>query len=588
MEERAVTPRGFWTWILVLAASVHGIGILRTLLPAQDGLKFLRVAKEFQTQPWADVVRNSDQHPLYPASIALVESAVEMALGRGPTAWRVSAQLVSSLASVALLVPLFYLTRLLFDEATARLGVVLFVLLPGPAALGHDTLSDALALLGFTTALWLGLVAIRTRGLRPAIGCGLAAGLGYWTRPEVAVLPVAVLAAAGLGWLTHGLWRKSSVRGDGQTRDEAEYIAESLSPSPLAGEGGGRGSGWPVHLTWPPHANPRPQGGRESEARGRRTIASPAPVAALFAALAIVFLAMVGSYALVKGEVSEKLALRKSVPIASKGRLIRTVPQWLPPGLADPRWDFSAKEERAAAIGPARGILQLVRAYAEQLGWCLLPLAAWGAWRARAGAGRGLIAVYVILFAAVLVRHAMSLGYLSGRHVMTLVLATLPWAAAGILALARDVATRLNWDELTRRTRAAFGLSALVALGLFVQAKPAHASRWGHWAAGKWLSEHAHRADAVLDTRGWASFISGCNSYDFWHVRQALTDSKLSYIVVASDELAARSRRAETLRAILAYAAEPVAAFPDRETSGEPGVWIYRFHRPESWEGLHP
>jgi hypothetical protein len=77
-------------------------------------------------------------------------------------------------------------------------------------------------------------------------------------------------------------------------------------------------------------------------------------------------------------------------------------------------------------------------------------------------------------------------------------------------------------------------------------------------------------------------------AYDFWHVRQAFTDSKLSYIVVGEDELSANSKRAATLRAVLAYAAEPVAAFPQRQGGDDLGVWIYRFHRPASWEGLLP
>ena len=59
--------------IVVLAAVLHGISISRSLLPAQDGLKFIRIARQFQNDPWPDVVRDTDQHPLYPALIAAVE-----------------------------------------------------------------------------------------------------------------------------------------------------------------------------------------------------------------------------------------------------------------------------------------------------------------------------------------------------------------------------------------------------------------------------------------------------------------------------------------------------------------------------------
>jgi hypothetical protein len=506
---------------LLLAASVHGVGIARTALPAQDGLKFLRIAREFSLRPWEDVVRDADQHPLYPAAVAVVRPLVAPVFGPGPDGWRIAAQLVSALASIALLWPLFHVARALFDETTARLTVVLFVLLPGPAAIGHETLSDALALLGFVTALWLGEIALRTHTVHSVVGCGLAAGCGFWARPEVAVLPLAI----GLT----GLAATKSV------------------------------SGW-----------------------GRRWTG--------LATLSVVFLAMVGSYALLKGEVSEKLALRKAIPVAEKTRVTRKVAQWLPPGLDDARWDFSAKEEsdQPAHLGPAGAAIRSARAWTEGMGWIFAPLTLWAAWRLKAGAGRTLVGVYVALFGALLVRHGMSLGYVSDRHALTLVVATLPWAAAGTLAVGRNVAAWRRWNEATQRQRAALALSALVGLGLMVQSKPAHASRWGHLAAGRWLAMHAKSGDAVLDTRGWAAFLAGRPAYDYWHVRQALTDAKLAYVVVGADELKARSRRGATLRAVLAFAAEPVAAFPEREEGCGLGVWVYRFHRPDSWEGLVP
>ncbi|HEX8203754.1 MAG TPA: hypothetical protein VF590_24975, partial [Isosphaeraceae bacterium] len=106
-------------WIVLLAAVLHLIGIARSPLPAQDGLKFLRVARQFHHQPWADVVRASDQHPLYPALIALAQPAIGRVIGPGPDSWRLAAQGVSALASLALLAPLFGLARLAFDDETA-------------------------------------------------------------------------------------------------------------------------------------------------------------------------------------------------------------------------------------------------------------------------------------------------------------------------------------------------------------------------------------------------------------------------------------------------------------------------------------
>ena len=91
--------------ILLLAASFHAWFISRTLLPAQDGLKFIRFAGQFQTDPWCDVIRGADVHPLYPALVAAVEPVVARFLERGPDAWRIAAQLVASLASIGIARP---------------------------------------------------------------------------------------------------------------------------------------------------------------------------------------------------------------------------------------------------------------------------------------------------------------------------------------------------------------------------------------------------------------------------------------------------------------------------------------------------
>jgi hypothetical protein len=128
--------------------------------------------------------------------------------------------------------------------------------------------------------------------------------------------------------------------------------------------------------------------------------------------------------------------------------------------------------------------------------------------------------------------------------------------------------------------------AAALATSLALQVKEPHPSRWGHWAAGRWLAGHARPGEAVLDTRGWAAFVSGLPGYDYWHVRQALTDARLAFVVVGDDELRAPSRRAATLRAVLAHAAEPASTFPETRGGRGAGVWVFRYKKPASWEGL--
>jgi hypothetical protein len=526
----------------LLAASLHAMAVAQTLLPAQDGLKFIRIARQFQVDPWSDVVRGSDAHPLYPALIALAEPIAAGLVGRGPDAWRIAAQGVSVVAAVGLVIPIYFLTRSLFDRATAILAAAIAGFLPRVAELGRDTLADSLGLFATFLALMLGARALRDGHRWSAVGSGLAAGLGYLARPEVILAPGAI----GLAWIV-GLGRRSW-------------------RSALAG--------------------------------------LPAVVITVGATLALV-----GSYAVVKGEISEKLAVRHGAALGPQRILIRSVPQQVPRGLDDPRWDFSPKEEtdhiaiRDWKVAASRIGLK----WWEDLCWFFAVMTIWGLLRQRyarslspdrdghAGRPRGvegrLLLLFIAVHATALIRHSADLGYLSGRHVMPLVLAATPWAAAGTLVCGRSLAGGFAWGPRPTRCVGIGILALAIAASAVVQLRPAHLnhlSRWAHWTAGRWLATNARPDEVILDTRGWARFISGRPGYDYWHVRQALTDSHLAYVLVGLDELQAESPRASTLKALLDYAATPLAEFSGASGMRGPAVRLYRFHRPDSWEGLAP
>lgn len=516
-------------WLLAVAAlsaALHAGGMARTPLPAQDGLKFLRVAREFQGQPWLDVLRSSDQHPLYSALIALAEPPLALLLGHGPLAWRLAAQGVSAAAAVLLLWPLHSLARRMFGDRAANLAVFLYALLPFPNGVGHETLSDSLALAFTVAALACGEATLRSRSWRAAVGCGVCTGLGFWTRPEVALVPPMVALAGALRW-----------------RPWADEWA-------LAGR-----------------------------------LAGMALVTGLF----------VGGYAVAKGELSEKLSLRWATALGLDNHAPRRLAPQFPKGLNDPKFDFTPKEEadgptlRNDLLGACK---QLGREWAEGVTPILWPVVfvgiIWGQSPAGAGDGKRLMLVYALAFAAIAVRHAYALGYLSGRHALTLIAATVPFAASGMLAWADGFARRRRVAPARARRLGYAGLLVLAVAGAAAQGKAGHPSRWGHLAAGGWLRERAEPEARVLDTRGWASFVRGIPGYDYWHVRQALSDKQLRYVVVGADELAAPSRRGATLRAMLAYAGEPAAEFPGRRDGRGVGVKVYRFTPPASWEGIKP
>jgi len=521
--------------VVLLATVLHAISISRSLLPAQDGLKFIRVARAFQQDSWPDVIRETDQHPLYPALIASIEPVIRVFAGTGPETWRIAAQVVAALASLAILFPLFGLTRSLFDERIACMAVAIYALLPVPAEVGHDTLSDSLGLLMILLSLRWGAMAIRTGNWRPALAAGLAGGAGYLARPEAILAP----AALGLAWVFH--WARSR--------------------------------------------------------QFRMALASPA-----LPAMSLSALVLVGGYALAKGEVSEKLALRHGAALGSGRLAIRAVPQLLPRGLSDSNLDFSPKEEteRIPIRHPLKALRWMTSEWWDELCWGFAIMSLWGLVRQRfilglcgnrdpAGTGgseRLVLAVFASVFVLALLRHTASLGYLSGRHTLPLVLISVPWAAAGTFVCLRGLGLKLPWSPRTAWTTGIVATSVVVATLAAYQLRPGHPTRWGHWAAGRWLAEHAQRSDVVLDTRGWARFVSGAPGYDYWHVRQALTDSHLTYVVVGHEELAATSPRAQTLNALMAFAATPIQDFPSMAGERDVGVRLYRFRQPGSWEGL--
>lgn len=521
--------------VVLLASVLHAISISRSLLPAQDGLKFIRVARQFQQDPWPDVVRETDQHPLYPALIAAIEPVIRLPAGTGPDTWRIAAQTVAALASLAILFPLFGLTRSLFDERIACLAVAIYALLPVPAEVGHDTLSDSLSLLLILMSLRWGALAIRSGSWRWALTAGLSGGVGYLARPEVILAP----AALGLVWV----------------------------------------------FTW------------TRSRKFRAALASPA-----LPAMGLSALVFVGGYALVKGQVSEKLALRHGAALGSQPVAIRPVPQLLPRGLSDRRLDFSPKEdaERIPIRSPLKALRWIASEWWDELCWGFATMTIWGLVRQRfilglcgdrdpARPGRSerlVLAVFAGVFLVALLRHTASLGYLSSRHTLPLVLISVPWAAAGTFVCCRGLGLKLPWSRRVAWTTGIVTSSVIVAILAVYQLRPGHPTRWGHLAAGRWLAKYAQPSDVVLDTRGWARFLSEAPGYDYWHVRQALTDSHLTYVVVGHEELAAESPRAQTLNALMAFAATPIVDFPSQAGDRDVGVRIYRFRHLCSWEGL--
>jgi hypothetical protein len=181
--------------LVLLAVGLRAWQLTHTEVASRDSITYVRMAWQLEHNPWREVLPKSPQHPGYSLAVLAVSPLFRQLLPNDlPMAWQLSAQLASALASVLLLVPMFFLGRELFDRRIAFWGCLLFQCLPTSGKVMGDGLSDTLFLLFACAGLWFAFVALR-RGTWPLFALtGLAGGLAYLTRPEGAL----IVGATGL------------------------------------------------------------------------------------------------------------------------------------------------------------------------------------------------------------------------------------------------------------------------------------------------------------------------------------------------------------------------------------------------------
>lgn len=147
-----------------------------------------------------DVIRDQQHPPGYPLAVWLTAKVVrhtaELSL---PSSTLLATQLVSAAAAVLLVFPNYLLGRMLFGRNVGFAAALLFQLLPVPARITSDGLSEGLYLLAVGTALFFGVRAVRRPGIGGFLLCGLATGAAYLIRPEGLIVAAAVGGVAA--WL---------------------------------------------------------------------------------------------------------------------------------------------------------------------------------------------------------------------------------------------------------------------------------------------------------------------------------------------------------------------------------------------------
>ena len=175
--------------LVLLVVAIRTWQITHTEVASRDSISYIRIAWQLGHGDWREVMPHSPQHPAYPLAVLAMSLPVRQFIPDDlPRAWQLSAQLASALASVLLLVPMFYLGRELFDRRVAFWACLLFQCLPTSGKVMGDGLSDTLFLLFACAGLWLACVALRRGSWIAFALTGLAGGLAYLTRPEGALI----------------------------------------------------------------------------------------------------------------------------------------------------------------------------------------------------------------------------------------------------------------------------------------------------------------------------------------------------------------------------------------------------------------
>ncbi len=194
--------------LMFVAMALRGWQLTHTEVASRDSIGYIRIAWQLEHEPWGETMRHAAQHPGYPLAVLGVSYPLRHFF-HGDTArlMQLSAQWASALASVLLVLPMYWLGRELFHPRVAFWATLLFQCLPASGRGMADGLSEPFFLLFMAAALASACFGLRRSSLWAFALCGLCGGVAYLTRPEGAL----VVAAAGmvlLGTLAVPAWRR--------------------------------------------------------------------------------------------------------------------------------------------------------------------------------------------------------------------------------------------------------------------------------------------------------------------------------------------------------------------------------------------
>lgn len=128
--------------------------------------------------------------------------------------------------------------------------------------------------------------------------------------------------------------------------------------------------------------------------------------------------------------------------------------------------------------------------------------------------GFWVLAGFASIHVAILVRLAMSVSYVSDRHVMILVILSSYFVIVGVRETMNRILARWQQEPNPRIVYSPAFWTILLLVAFFVACLPKatqrlHGNRTGNHEAGLWLQKQIERGDVIVDDHNWSHFFAG-------------------------------------------------------------------------------
>lgn len=178
-------------WLLALAAvAVRAVAALLVRVVDSDGARNLQMALLMEQGRFADALRlPTPTPPLHPFLSTLLNIPIHNMLVAGVA--------VSVILGGLAVLPLYAMTKRVWDERIATPAGLLYALLPAAVDVHVEPMTEGTFVFFFLTAAWAGWLALEERSWERTAAAALCAALAWLARPEgIYLLPLFAIAAA--------------------------------------------------------------------------------------------------------------------------------------------------------------------------------------------------------------------------------------------------------------------------------------------------------------------------------------------------------------------------------------------------------